>query len=96
MKLLFLTCIVFIASSTFAQSSTSKMQQPVTVNYMAYLHIVYEIKNVPSPDPDLIAQIPFETYNQLRLSSQDVEVIDPLSGYTVILYSEEKCATLKH
>ena len=97
MKLLFYFTLLFLVSESYAQgASSSKMQQEVTVDYVAYLHVVYEIKDVESPDPDLLAQIPFETYNQSRLQSEDVEIADPTTGYTVILYSEEKCATLKH
>lgn len=97
MKLLFFCSSLFFAGLTFAQgASSSKLQQEVTVDYVAYLHVIYEIKDVESPDPDLLAQIPFDAYNQYRLQSDDVEIADPTTGYTVILYSEEKCATLKH
>ena len=67
------------------------MAQPEGINYFARLGVDYEIKDNPTPNPDVIAQIPFETYNRQRHSTLDLEFTDPATNYVIVLYSEEKC-----
>jgi hypothetical protein len=97
MKLLLLLPVLLFAGLTFGQTpSSSKEQQPVEIHYRDYLYVLFEIKNVEHPSNELLDQIPFETYSLQRLQSVDVEIEDATTGYTIVLYSEEKCASLKH
>lgn len=89
---LLLLFFTFISLSAIAQQNpTSRMEQSAGINYFSRLGIDYEIKNNPSPDPDVIALIPFETYNRQRSATEDLEFEDPATHYIIILYSEEKC-----
>jgi len=78
-------------SSTAQQNVTSRLQQPEGINYFARLGVDFEIKDNPTPNPDLIQAIPFELYNRQRHATMDLEFTDPTTNYIIILYSEEKC-----
>lgn len=90
MKPLLLICIsLFFVYTAFSQS---RQVQPQEQNYAQWIYVEYEIKGLEHPDPVLLNQLPFETYNQQRLESQDLEIQDAATGWVVVLYSEEKCA----
>ncbi|MDH4472402.1 MAG: hypothetical protein QE487_07320 [Fluviicola sp.] len=91
MRLLLLILTLVSLSATAQQNSTSRMEQSAGINYFSRLGVDYEIKDNPSPDPDVIALIPFETYNRQRHSTMDLEFTDPTTNYVIVLYSEEKC-----
>ncbi|MES2556544.1 MAG: hypothetical protein V4604_10360 [Bacteroidota bacterium] len=91
MKLLLLIFTLISVSAFAQQNPTSRMAQPAEMNYFSRLGVDYEIKDNPSPDPDVIALIPFETYNRQRNATEDLEFTDPTTNYVIILYSEKKC-----
>lgn len=96
MKLLLLFMMVISMPVIAQQNPTLRQEQPVDIDYFSRLWIEFEIKDNPSPDPDLIHVIPFEKYNHQRHATIDLEFIDPTTNYVIILYSEDKCKLNKH
>ena len=92
MKLLLLI-FTLISLPVLAQepNPSSRMEQPAGIDYVSRLYVDYEIKDNPSPDPILIAQIPFKIYDRQRHATEDREFTDPTTHYVILLYSEEKC-----
>lgn len=89
MKPLLLICVsLFFACTVFGQT---RRVQPQEHNYAQWIYVEYEIKGLDHPDPELLNQLPFEMYNKQRLESQDLEIQDAVTGWVVVLYSEEKC-----
>ena len=91
MKLLLLFMLVVSLTSMAQQNPTSRQQQTEGINYFSRLGVDFEIKDNPTPDPDLIQSIKFEQYNRQRHATLDLEFLDPTTNYIIILYSEEKC-----
>lgn len=95
MKLLLLFMLAISMSSVAQQNPASRQQQPEAIDYFLRLSVEYEIKDNPTPDPDLIQSIPFEMYNRQRHETLDLEFLDPTTNYIIILYSEDKCKSNK-
>ncbi len=95
MKLLLLIFTLFSIPAFAQQNPSSRMEQSAGMNYFSRLGVDYEIKDNPSPDPDMIALIPFEIYNRQRHATEDLEFSDPTTNYVIILYSEKKCSLNK-
>ena len=93
MKLL-LSFVLLLALHTYAQepvSPVSRKEQPASIDYFTRLGVDFLIKDIASPNPDLIRSIPFQEYEKNRHATIDLEIPDPTSGYVIILFSEEKC-----
>ncbi len=96
MKIILLLMLVVSMTSMAQQNSTSRQQQAETINYFLRIGVDFEIKDNPTPDPDLIQSIQFDQYNRQRHATLDLEFLDPTTNYIIILYSEEKCKLNKH
>ncbi|TSJ45855.1 hypothetical protein [Fluviicola chungangensis] len=91
--LLFLALVV---CSLQAKAQTSKEQIPLAYPVQQLLGIEYEIKDVPQPDSDRLLLIPYVELTAQRAREVDVEIFDPASNYTIVLYSDVKCQQNKH
>lgn len=91
--LLFLALVV---CSLQAKAQTSKEQIPLVYPVQQLLGVEYEIKDVPQPDSDRLLLIPYAELTAQRAREVDVEIFDPASNYTVVLYSDVKCQQNKH
>lgn len=95
MKFIFSLFILLFSGVSFAQSVNQK-EQVLETKFSKFLHVEYEIVGVETPTPELLDQIPFLIYNQQRLESEDIQIVDPTTNYTILLYSHQKCAANKH
>jgi hypothetical protein len=89
-----LTFALLITTSVNAQEPVlpvSRMEQPASIDYFTRLGVDYLIKDNPTPNQDVIRSIPFPEYEKNRHATMDLEIPDPVSGYVIILFSEEKC-----
>lgn len=94
MKLLLPLFVLLLAYKVSAQETanpSSRQEQPLATDYYSRLGVDYSIKDNPSPNPDVIRSIPFPNYEKYRMESTDLEIPDAVSGYVIILFSEEKC-----
>ncbi len=88
----FLTICGFLLSAALSYSQMNSREATTTPSSNFTWHkISFEVKDVSNPDPALVNQIPLQYYEEQRLPSIDVEIEDPISNYTIILYSDEKC-----
>lgn len=83
--------LIFSGFSHAQSSNLPRIQTPQSIDNYLRLNVEFEVKNNPSPDSTLIRAIPFHTYNRLRNQSEDLEIYDAASDYTIILYSDDKC-----
>ncbi|MGV3609784.1 MAG: hypothetical protein ACO1N0_02470 [Fluviicola sp.] len=88
--------VLLSACSFSAAAQTGKQQTPIVYPVQQLLGIEYEIKNVPQPDNDRLLLIPYVQLISQRQSEVDVEIYDPASDYTIVLYSDTKCQQNKH
>lgn len=87
---------IVLAGSLHAAAQSSKEQIPLVYPVPQLLGVEYEIKNVPQPDSNRLSLIPYAQLTMLRKQEADVEVYDPESNYTIVLYSDLKCQQNKH
>lgn len=96
MKTLFF-CLVWSAVFTsWGQHETSRAEKAIQIDYYQRLWIDFEIKDNPNPDPETVRLLPFLEYDQQRDPLIDKEILDPTSGYVIILYSDERCKSNKN
>lgn len=95
MKNFFTALLLFFSCFSFAQNTQQKEQVQQT-NFAQFYLLEYEIVNVENPSPDLLNQIPFLVYNQQRHESEDIQIFDPVSNYTILLYSHQRCKQNKN
>ena len=95
MKNIITTLLLLFAGSAFAQNVNQKEQVPQT-NFAQFFLLEYEIIDVDSPSIEVLNQIPFLVYNQQRLETEDIQIFDPVSNYTILLYSHQRCKQNKN
>ncbi len=95
MKNIITTLFLFFACGTFAQNLQQKEQVQQT-NFAQFYLLEYEIVDVSAPSIDVLNQIPFLEYNQQRHETEDIQIFDPLSNYTILLYSDQRCKQNKN
>lgn len=91
-----LVFILLSICSLRATAQTSKEQIPLEYPVQQLLGVEYEIKDIPQPDSNRLLLIPYVELITHRAREVDVEVFDPASNYTVVLYSDVKCQQNKH
>lgn len=91
-----LLLILLSVCSLRAAAQTGKEQLPLVYPVQQLLGVEYEIKNVPQPDNDRLLLIPYVKLTSQRQPEVDVEIFDPASNYTIVLYSDTKCQQNKH
>ncbi len=91
-----LAFILLSVCSLQAQAQTSKQQIPLEYPVQQLLGVEYEIKDVPQPDSNRLLLIPYVELTAQRAREVDVEIFDPASNYTIVLYSDVKCQQNKH
>ena len=91
MKKLFFLLLLNYSSAVAQPDISSREMQTENIDYFLRLGIEYIIKDIPSPDPEVIRNIRFDVYNRQRHSTLDLEFLDTNSNYVIILFSEEKC-----
>nr|WP_294862379.1 hypothetical protein [uncultured Fluviicola sp.] len=79
-----------------ATAQTSKEQVPLVYPVQQLLGVEYEIKDVSQPDNNRLLLIPYVELTAHRARETDVEIFDPASNYTIVLYSDVKCQQNKH
>ena len=94
MKLLLFILLSVCSFRTSAQ--TGKEQISLVYPVQQLLGVEYEIKDVPQPDNNRLLLIPYVELTAHRARETDVEIFDPASNYTVVLYSDLKCQQNKH
>lgn len=95
MKNIITTLTLLFTGFSFAQSVEQKQQIQQT-NFAQFYLLEYEIVGVETPSPVLLNQIPFLEYNQLRHETEDIQIFDPTSNYTILLYSNQRCKQNKN
>lgn len=91
-----LVFILLSICSLQATAQTSKQQILLEYPVQQLLGVEYEIKDVPQPDSNRLLLIPYVELAAQRAREVDVEIFDPASNYTILLYSEVKCQQNKH
>lgn len=91
-----LAFILLSICSLRATAQTSKEQIPLAYPVQQLLGIEYEIKDIPQPDSNRLLLIPYVELITHRVREVDVEIFDPASNYTIVLYSDVKCQQNKH
>jgi len=83
---------IFLLACSFHVNAQSGREQ-MTVQYpiVQLLGVEYEIKDIPEPDHDRLLQIPYAEISSHRLHDVNVEIFDPVSNYTIVLYSDVLC-----
>ncbi len=90
-RVVLFVCITFLLSANGWSQSTSRSNSDQTIiSNWSRLGIDFEVKDLPQPDQSLIVMINLNEYEGLRLPDTDVEVNDLASGYTLIIYSNNK------
>ena len=79
-----------------AKAQLSNQQIPLEYPVQQLLGVEYEIKDVPQPDNNRLLLIPYVELTVHRARENDVEIFDPASNYTIVLYSDVKCQQNKH
>lgn len=95
MKNIITTIFLLFVCGTFAQNIQQKEQIQQT-NFAQFYLLEYEIVDVPNPSVDLLNQIPFLEYNQQRNETEDILIFDPVSNYTILMYSHQRCKLNKN
>lgn len=95
MKNIITALLLLFVSSASAQSLQQK-EQVQQSNFAQFYLLEYEIVGVPNPSIDLLNQIPFLEYNQQRHETEDIQIFDPVSNYTILLYSNQRCKLNKN
>jgi len=98
-KLFYMKTLIFtiLLMATFqAYGQTGKEQTPIQYPLVQLLGVEYEVKNVPQPDNQRLLLIPYQELSSHRLPEVDLEIFDPVSNYTIVLYSDTKCLQNKH
>ena len=85
-----LVFILLSICSLQAKAQTSKEQIPLEYPVQQLLGVEYEIKDVPQPDSNRLLLIPYVELTAQRAREVDVEIFDPSSNYTIVLYSDLK------
>jgi hypothetical protein len=88
--------ILLSVCSLQAKAQPSKQQIPLEYPVQQLLGVEYEIKDVPQPDNNRLLLIPYVELTVHRTRENDVEIFDPASNYTIVLYSDVKCQQNKH
>jgi hypothetical protein len=88
----YIICFLIFFSVTMSWSqSTSRMTAPQTgISNINRLYLDYEIKDNDHPDPALLQNINLALFEYQRLDDTDVEILDGVTDYTIILYSTNK------
>lgn len=94
MKIVMFSFAVILSSLSYSQ--TTREQVPINYPVVQLLGIEFEIKDVPQPDTQRLQLIPYAALCSHRLPESDQEIYDPVSNYTVILYSDSRCQQNKH
>lgn len=93
MKLLLLTSIISISFLCTSQVDyTSKMVTPVhTPTNIERYGVDYELKNYTftSEDSTILNQLDLKQFEEFRNPSENIEINDPSSGLTIILFFEK-------
>jgi predicted membrane protein len=95
MKNIITTIFLLFAGGTFAQNLQQKEQVQQT-NFAQFYLLEYEIVDVSTPSVEVLNQIPFLEYNQQRHETEDIQIFDPISNYTILLYSNQRCKQNKN
>lgn len=96
MRMKILLFISLSICSFQAKAQTSKEQIPLEYPVQQLLGVEYEIKDVSQPDNNRLSLIPYVELTAHRSREVDVEIFDPASNYTIVLYSDVKCQQNKH
>lgn len=96
MRMKILAFILLSICSLQAKAQTSKEQIPLEYPVQHLLGVEYEIKDVSHPDNNRLLLIPYVELTAHRSREVDVEIFDPASNYTIVLYSDLKCQQNKH
>lgn len=81
------------AFSQYSLETQARQQyQPETPTNLERYGIDYQLKDYPflNGDSTVLESIDLSYLEEFRVEDQDVEIIDPSSGLTVILYFEKK------
>ncbi len=93
MKILITLFFTFSFISSYAQLSTSKKAVPITTptNVERY-GIDYEIKDYTFniSDSSMINALDLNSIEHLRPQTENIEVFDPNSGHTIILFYKKR------
>ena len=84
---------------TFAQSERyiDKESMPYSPpNNLERYQVDYEVKNWTSVDENLVNQLDLSQIDDQRLVDQRVEVVDPNTGLTIIIYSATEAGQQKY
>lgn len=95
MKNIITALLLLFVSSASAQNLHQK-EQVQQSNFAQFYLLEYEIVGVTNPSIDLLNQIPFLEYNQQRHETEDIQIFDPVSNYTILLYSNQRCKQNKN
>ena len=87
--MLIFTCV--LACSSHVDAQTGREQLTVQYPMVQLLGVEYEIKDIPEPDHDRLLQIPYSEISSHRAHDANVEIYDPVSNYTIVLYSDILC-----
>ena len=96
MKTLFISLCCCIVFTSWSQQETSRAEQAIQIDYFQRLWVDFEIKDNPNPEPEVVRHLPFLEYDLQRDPLVDKEILDPSSGYIIILYSDERCRANKN
>lgn len=91
-----LLIVLLSAWSVRAVAQSGREQTPLVYPVQQLLGVEYEIKDVSQPDNNRLLLIPYVQLTSHREHEVDVEIFDPLSNYTIVLYSDVKCQQNKH
>lgn len=96
MKQIFIS-LIFLLITVFSYSQSSLSQQPTKPGmYLAdgtkvnEYKKTFEIKNNPNPDANTLSKIDVSKYWKLMSATKRVEVVDTVTGLTLILYSHNE------
>lgn len=88
--------LILLLVSVKSHAQTGREQVPKHYPIVELLGVEYEIKDVPEPDQARLILIPYEEISMNRLKESNVEIFDPNSNYTIVLYSDVICEQNKH
>lgn len=95
MKFIVLAISMLFCIGISAQSTSRKVEANQTLTNIERLNIDFEVKDVQTPDLNLLNAINLSEFENQRKENEDVEIFEEVSGYTIILYSKIKVADRK-
>ena len=84
-----ITCLVLLAYGLSAQTDKMALMASPPTNVERY-GVDYELKNIRTPDPKVLAELDLDQYESLRQQTSDVEVNDAQNNVIIVLYALEK------